>query len=55
MNAPNNPHKRDNIENVDNQRDHFNAEKKTPDFSELFQVLTEVKEAIDIPDGFSIK
>ena len=54
-NFPNNPYKRDNRDNVDNQTDYFTAEKKTPAFSEYFQVPTDVKEAIDLTDGGSIK
>ena len=54
-NVSNNPYKRGNRENVDNQRDYFTAEKKTPTFSEFFLVPTEVKEAIDLTDGGSIK
>ena len=42
-NVPNNPYKRDNRDNLYNQRKKITAKKKTPDFSEVFQVPTEVK------------
>ena len=47
-NFPINPYKHSSRDKEDNQKDNFTAEKKTPDFSELFQVPNEVKEAIDI-------
>ena len=49
-NVPNNTHKHVNRDNVENQRDYFTSEKKTPDFSEFYQVSTEVKEAINLTD-----
>ena len=55
MNVPYNPYKISNRDNVDNQKDYFAAENETPDFPELFQVPTDVKEAIDLTDGVSIK
>ena len=54
-NVPQTPYKRGNRDNVDNQTDHFNAENKTPAFSEFFQVPTDVKEAINLTDGGIIK
>ena len=54
-NIPNNPYNRGNRDNVDHQRDHFSAEKKTPSFSELFQVPNDVKDAIHLTDGGIIK
>ena len=54
-NVPNNPYKRNNRDNIDNQRYYFTSEKKTPAFSEFLQVPTEVKEAIDLTDIDSIK
>ena len=54
-NVPNNPYKRDNRDNLYNQRKKITAKKKTPDFSEVFQVPTEVKQAIHLTDGGGIK
>ena len=55
LNVPNNTYKRGNIYNVDNQTDYFISEKKTLDFSELFQVSTDINEAVDLTDGGIIK
>ena len=55
LNFPNNTYKRGNIYNVDNQTDYFIAENKTLDFSELFQVSTDINEAVDLTDGGIIK
>ena len=54
-NFPINPYKHSIRNKEDNQTDNFTAEKKTPDFSEFFQVPNEVKEAIDITYVGSIK
>ena len=54
-NVPNNSYKRYNRDNVYNQIYYFTAENKTSAFSKFFQVPTEVKEAIDLTNGCSIK
>ena len=54
-NVPNNPYKRNNIDNLYNQREFLLKKRRHQIFLEFFQVTTKVNEAIDITDGGIIK
>ena len=55
LNVSINPYKQSSRNKKDNQTDDATTENKTPDFSEIFQVPNEAKEASDITYGASIK
>ena len=54
-NAPNNTYKLGNTDNVYSQTVYFTVENKTPYFFRIFQVPTDVKEAIYLTYGGGIK